>query len=166
MPKKPKDFQIGKKNGLITQDVPYFTSDLQIPFYQELLRVVYIEGPICLVLGSDFEGSLACALEPGDKTNFWRIFLDLNGDLMAGTIAHESLHVAAGVLRHRGFKLTSSSEEAYTYLLGFIVEHIHYTLDKIHQHKFNQIPQEVLDNALSSVQMASVQEIEPQDGFI
>lgn len=36
-------------------------------------------------------------------------------------LAHEAMHIVSRVLRERGLKLTSSSEEAFCYYVGFIV---------------------------------------------
>lgn len=36
-------------------------------------------------------------------------------------IAHEALHIAAGVLEARGLKYNAGSEEAYTYTMEFIL---------------------------------------------
>lgn len=40
-------------------------------------------------------------------------------------IAHEALHATIGIMEHTGIKLDDSSDEAYTYLLGYIVKLIH-----------------------------------------
>jgi hypothetical protein len=37
------------------------------------------------------------------------------------TLAHEALHITAGVLESRGLKLSGDSEEAYTYTLARII---------------------------------------------
>lgn len=39
-------------------------------------------------------------------------------------IAHESLHATVGILTEKGVKFCDESEEAYAYLLGFIVTNI------------------------------------------
>jgi|SRR5690606_13935475 len=43
-------------------------------------------------------------------------------------IAHEALHATYRILRSRGLHLTYESEEAFTYLLGHIVEQIYNNL--------------------------------------
>lgn len=40
-------------------------------------------------------------------------------------VAHEAFHCAAGILDYVGVKLGSKSEEAYAYLLGYIVKEIY-----------------------------------------
>ena len=44
------------------------------------------------------------------------------------TIAHESFHVAVTVLSDIGMKLSSKSEEAYAYLIGWVAEQINKAL--------------------------------------
>jgi hypothetical protein len=39
-------------------------------------------------------------------------------------IAHEALHATAYILRHVGIRFSKNSEEAYAYLLQYIVENI------------------------------------------
>lgn len=52
------------------------------------------------------------------------ITLDSYNDLpdLINTITHEASHCTFRMLEHAGMKLGSKSEEAYTYLLGYIVE--------------------------------------------
>lgn len=49
----------------------------------------------------------------------WLLWMDSADDV--ATLAHEALHIASGVLEHRGLKFTADSEEAYTYTMEFIV---------------------------------------------
>jgi hypothetical protein len=46
-------------------------------------------------------------------------------------IAHEMLHACVAILNGRGLNLTPNSEEAYTYLLEYLVEQTHKRLEKI-----------------------------------
>lgn len=53
------------------------------------------------------------------------IYLKLRDITKPEIIAHESLHAAAYILRHVGVRFTKASEEAYAYLLQYIVENIY-----------------------------------------
>jgi hypothetical protein len=37
-------------------------------------------------------------------------------------VAHEALHIATWILKERGLKMNKGSEEAYTYLMQYIIE--------------------------------------------
>jgi hypothetical protein len=43
---------------------------------------------------------------------------------IAGHVAHEALHAVRGLLQYRGLDLSPASEEAYAYLLEFIVRQV------------------------------------------
>lgn len=49
----------------------------------------------------------------------WLLWLDSIANVPA--LAHEALHIAAGVLEARGLKYTEASEEAYTYTMEHII---------------------------------------------
>lgn len=49
----------------------------------------------------------------------WLIWVESLDDVPA--LAHEALHVAAGVLEARGLKHSDASEEAYTYTMEYIL---------------------------------------------
>lgn len=49
-------------------------------------------------------------------------FIRFRKDPSAATVAHEFLHVTIEVLRYRGLALVHESEEAYTYLLAYLVQ--------------------------------------------
>lgn len=40
------------------------------------------------------------------------------------TLSHEVLHLVFHVMRSKGVELSTSSEESYTYLMGFVVDQI------------------------------------------
>lgn len=46
-----------------------------------------------------------------------------------GVVAHEAFHATSRILDVIGLQLTDSSEEAYTYLLGYIVDKCHLVID-------------------------------------
>lgn len=46
-------------------------------------------------------------------------------------IAHEAFHAACFILNHIGMQLTRESEEAYAYLIGYLVDEIHKAKKKI-----------------------------------
>lgn len=41
------------------------------------------------------------------------------------TVAHEVLHAVSHFMKYKGLKFTSSSEEAYAYLVGYLTEKIY-----------------------------------------
>jgi hypothetical protein len=55
-------------------------------------------------------------------SNFFIVITDRGMYRWEALIAHEGLHVTSRILRERGFKLTTASEEAFTYYLTWIVE--------------------------------------------
>ena len=52
----------------------------------------------------------------------WLLWVATLRDVPA--LAHEALHVAAGVLEGRGMKFTADSEEAYTYTMEHIIREV------------------------------------------
>lgn len=48
----------------------------------------------------------------------------LRGDASMSTIAHECLHATFDILSDAGMALSNDSEEAYTYLLGHLVDQV------------------------------------------
>lgn len=51
---------------------------------------------------------------------FYLILTDYQKELIS-TLVHECLHIVANIMRYRFIKLTTSSEEAYTYYLAWLV---------------------------------------------
>ena len=47
-----------------------------------------------------------------------------------GTISHEIFHAASCLLRKRGMKLSSSSEEAYAYLIDWMTDKVYDIIKK------------------------------------
>lgn len=67
------------------------------------------------------------------------VFVDVNEnichivlkcDATLNIVSHECFHVTCGILRQRGIELTESSEEAFAYLHGFIVEKVWNELER------------------------------------
>lgn len=52
----------------------------------------------------------------------WLIWVESLKDVPA--LAHEALHVTAGILEGRGLKYSEASEEAYTYTMEFIIRQV------------------------------------------
>mgnify|MGYP000347695341 CR=1 FL=1 len=50
-------------------------------------------------------------------------------------ICHESFHIVTGVLDDAGLQLNSGSEEAYSYLIGWLAEKIDKKLKKFNKNK-------------------------------
>ena len=74
-----------------------------------------------------------CASDRGNGLTIWlpekgqtvvRLYGPLHSPFALGTLAHELLHVVCYILHHRGLTLTESSEEAYTYLHGFLTNKV------------------------------------------
>lgn len=59
------------------------------------------------------------------STNPTNIAIRLRDTLRPEIIAHEALHATAYILRYVGIRFTKTSEEAYAYLLQYIIENIH-----------------------------------------
>lgn len=69
-------------------------------------------------------------LEEGDEALFAykdtsRIAIRLRSLNKPEYIAHEALHATAYIMRYVGIRFTKSSEEAYAYLLQYIIENIY-----------------------------------------
>jgi len=45
-------------------------------------------------------------------------------------LAHEVLHLTFAIMRYTGMELSEDSEEAYTYLNGYVTEQIHKNIEK------------------------------------
>jgi hypothetical protein len=56
--------------------------------------------------------------------NYSNIAIRLRDLSKAEIVAHEALHATAFILRFVGIRFTKSSEEAYAYLLQYIIENI------------------------------------------
>ena len=63
---------------------------------------------------------------------YYTIVLNVAGGskVTDGTIAHEALHTVGQLMRDRGLKLTEDSEEAYCYLIEWVVDYVHKAIDK------------------------------------
>lgn len=51
-----------------------------------------------------------------------RVYDELKSPLQYNTLVHELLHATDFVLDYRGLKLVDGSDEAYTYLIGYLME--------------------------------------------
>ena len=58
-----------------------------------------------------------------ENTNNWIVSFNLN-KLTHSLIAHEAFHATLAIMKQKGCKLTEESEEAYAYLLDYIVQEI------------------------------------------
>lgn len=54
-----------------------------------------------------------------EKGQPWLLWVESAADV--ATLAHEALHITAGILEARGLKFDESSEEAYTYTMESII---------------------------------------------
>lgn len=70
--------------------------------------------------GNPFSEATSFLLGDDKSVAIW--FRDL--DPTAGTIAHEALHATKHILEKSGIYLTDETEEAYCYLLGWVVRKI------------------------------------------
>jgi len=60
----------------------------------------------------------------------WVIFSPETPKPCVSIIAHECFHLTCAILSQRGLRLTDSSEEAYAYLHGYLVDCVIQTLNK------------------------------------
>lgn len=51
--------------------------------------------------------------------------------LKPGLVSHECLHATCYIMDYVGIPLTEHSEEAYTYLLSYLVDEVYKVIDKI-----------------------------------
>jgi uncharacterized protein YjaZ len=68
------------------------------------------------------EDSEGCCIVCGGLIILW--VNTLRGPRAVSILAHECLHATSAVMRFSGLKLNEGSEEAYTYLLSWMVETI------------------------------------------
>lgn len=99
----------------------------QIPIYERELRVFVcedIKSGLDSMNIKEFEGEEewveATVIEHDD--GYLLVIIQPNATI--GTISHEALHVTVSVLDYAGVKLSSKSEEAYAYLIGWVAERI------------------------------------------
>ena len=72
-----------------------------------------------------FEGDYAAQTLPLNNGNILIHFYLKNQDMyLFNTISHESLHAVRMIMDRVGMKLNSKNDEAFCYLLGYIVEKI------------------------------------------
>lgn len=100
-----------------------------IPIYKGKFAVVFVDKKVAVEdLGYDdqkwgYKIDYAHQFHVGynDKETFL-IGFNLSNKIKInhGSIAHEILHAASDLLRRRGLKLSEKSEEAYTYLVGWM----------------------------------------------
>lgn len=103
--------------------------NLEIPIYKTVLNVlvadsvkqamkwmrVYDEYP------KEFDDSNACFHI--SKKGHW-ILAFRQDKLTPGTIAHECFHAVCGIMRSKGVYFCEESEEAYAYLLDYLISEI------------------------------------------
>lgn len=133
---------------------------VQIPLYRqnvifsinqtddELLDSILKAGPLWPKGRKRSKSDIVYLLEAfHDKTNDARTVRYENGVIIArfykissiylpenlATFNHEVFHVTSFIASAKGLELTSSSEEAYSYLSGFITEDFFKTYQKINQ---------------------------------
>ncbi len=103
------------------------SKDLIIPIYDCMCTVVVAEDfdAACTEAGYQFDtkgASAICLHYPDSPSNFTIVFRE--GAISPGSIAHEAFHLTGKIMSHIDVEYSKNSEEAYAYLIGFIVDGI------------------------------------------
>ena len=114
---------MSKKKGTSSIHIPIYERTILVTITKKVDKAVMLmdkdhekdgEGAEALVI-EDYKGYINLIIHPKAKIN---------------TICHESFHITTGVLEAAGMELNSGSEEAYTYLIGWVAEKIDKKLRK------------------------------------
>lgn len=112
------------------QDVPLFTGTSLHVCVGHNLNEVYKATDIAGGLapkGYEPEHWGAIAFE-ADRNDNHGVFVLLRPDAKPSIIAHEAVHLANYILSHAGVKLDPQNDEPQAYLVGWLVDEIHYAL--------------------------------------
>ena len=94
------------------------TTTIKIPIYYMKLRII-VEDVMS-------EPEFAAYV----KINGDLISVNLTKDATPGIIAHEAVHITNCIFDSRLMELSLTNDEPYAYLLGWVVDKIHNTLNK------------------------------------
>jgi hypothetical protein len=105
-----------------------FVDNIQIELYHTWLNIFCGESVyLCLKETKTLGNTRKSDWEHTDgvfwihnESNRWFIAFNWN-KLTHGTIAHECFHATCGILRRKGIFLTEQTEEAYAYMIDFLV---------------------------------------------
>lgn len=89
------------------------------PLYAQSLRLIISQNvdKTAHRLGFDGDGYVALTLQRKGK-----LYIVLQRNASAGTIAHEAIHAAFEILEKVGVKVKYSNHESLTYLAGWIAD--------------------------------------------
>lgn len=71
----------------------------------------------------EYWGKTTAVFNISPNKNCWSLAFK-KGNVTAGTIAHECLHLTFAIMSSKGIKLGNKSEEAFTYLHGYLVDEV------------------------------------------
>jgi len=118
----------GKANQIINVDV--YNQDVMVHFgsLESLTEVLkkYMEKSVIDNVIKEFEKTtLGHSLYEESKGVFIVYMPEIPRDPLSwGTLSHELSHVTNGIMEKAGISFSHSSEEAYTYLLGFLTRKV------------------------------------------
>lgn len=109
-----------------------FIKTIEIPLYHITIDIIIANSKSKIMTLFSFENEREITSKAGrtiydnTQTNE-KLQIILNGKsiLTHGIIAHEALHATFFILSSRGLKYSQKSEEAYTYLIQFIIDQIY-----------------------------------------
>lgn len=102
---------------------------------------IYNQFTITILISEDLTQDVVnLTKEPSDinyngiffyKKNGTDVYIGFQKDkLKPSLIAHECLHATCYILDYVGIKLTEESEEAYTYLVGYLIDEVYKLIDR------------------------------------
>lgn len=112
---------------------------IPVEIYRTEVHVIYNESDEdALKYYSKFGGDFKSGVILGDHTEA-RCICDSSGIVFVrfkenpehSTVAHEFLHATFFILNDRGLSLEAGSEEAYAYLLGYLLDKFYSKINKL-----------------------------------
>jgi hypothetical protein len=112
-----------KKTLVRTLKLPLYHFDLMVAIGETVEKAIESTPKLRSLKHSDYDytNMLGCYAWHSDKQIYAVILAE---DAKLDTIAHESSHAAFHLLQSIGIKLADSSEEAFTYLIGYYTNEI------------------------------------------
>lgn len=129
-----------KKPIIFILEVPIYRCEVLVSLDASVDDIVtfakksgFNEEAIGLLSSMHDDGScLGLATSFGRKSTYVIRLFDKEGDIrLFGTITHEAYHITSRIMTNAGMCPSYSTEEAYAYLLEFIVSGIHKGIDEL-----------------------------------
>lgn len=108
----------------------------KIPIYNFKVKLALVESVEDYTKTSHELGDYrAVVVDTADEKDHSALVIFTNSGIRPNTIAHEAFHIVCLVAKHIGIQLNDSSEEAYAYLLDWLVRQLTINLINLKQIK-------------------------------